>query len=120
MSAATALPSRVRAVMALQSCLMDRCALSSGSAGPPGSAGAGAGTHMHPLPLRAVEAEDLGGLGAGVAEPVRGVGVELGHLTGGEDHIMLAEHQANPAGQHVEPFVALVGAQVRLVATPGR
>src|ERR1700722_4285748 len=75
MSAATALPSRVRAVMALQSFLMDRGALRSGSAGPPGAAGAGAGTHMHPLALRAVEAEDLGGLGAGVAEPVRGVGV---------------------------------------------
>ena len=53
------------------------------------------------------------GCGPGVAEPVRHPGVELGDLARPEHEVVLAEQQAEPAGQDVEPLVALVGLLAR-------
>ena len=58
------------------------------------------------------------GSGSGIAEPVRDVGVELGDLAGGQDEVVLAEQQAQPAGQHVEPLVALVHLLLRRARRP--
>ena len=60
------------------------------------------------------------GLVAGAAEPVRHLGVELGRLSDAEDEILVAEHEAHPTGQDVEPLEPVVGAGVRLgLGSPG-
>ncbi len=55
--------------------------------------------------------EQFGGLRASAAEPVRGAGVELGGLADLHDEVEIGEPQPDAAGQHVHPFVALVGPQ---------
>ena len=67
------------------------------------------GADVHPLALGAEQREHLDGVRPGVAEPVRGAGVELDHLAGLEDQVLVAEHEAEPAREDVEPLVALVG-----------
>ena len=48
----------------------------------------------------------------------RDVGVELGRLARQEHELPVAEHEAQPPVEHVEPLVALVA--LRLPAVPGR
>ena len=67
---------------------------------------------MHPLALRTEHAEHLRGLVAGAAEPVRDPGVELCDLAGAQDQVMVGEHQPHPAGEDVQPLVALVRLQL--------
>lgn len=76
---------------------------------------------MGALALASDEAEVLDRAGAGGAEPVRGAGVELGGLTGLQDQVLVAEHQAEGAVQHIGPIEPFVGAQVRgrVIAAPG-
>ena len=49
-------------------------------------------------------------------EPVREPGVELGDLTGSHRDVVVGEDQAQLPGQHVEPLVAVVGAQLGFAA----
>src|SRR5882757_2977229 len=79
-----------------------------------------AGAHVHALTLRSEDSEDLYRLRARIAEPVRDVAVEFRRLAGLEDEVLVAELQAQPAGQHVEPVVALVDFQVRFPSRPAR
>jgi hypothetical protein len=58
------------------------------------------------------ETEIFDGTRAGGSEPVRGAGVELRGFSGPEDHVALAEHEAQCAVEDVDPVVALVRAQV--------
>jgi thioredoxin reductase len=67
---------------------------------------------VHPLTLRTEQAQQLGRIRARAGEPVRDVGVELGGLAGRQDHVVFAENEPQPAGQHVQPLVSLVRAQV--------
>ena len=73
----------------------------------------GAGPHVHALTGTAEDAQHLGRPVAGAAEPVRQLGVELGGLARPEHQVLVAQDQAHPAGQHVEPLVAVVGARLR-------
>jgi len=66
------------------------------------------------LSLGADQDEQLGGGVGGVGEGVRGVGVELGDLAGGEDVLVVPEQQAQPAVEDVHPLVALVAALLGL------
>jgi len=72
------------------------------------------GSYVQAFALGAEQAEHFGGAWPGGAEPVGGAGVELGDLPGGEDHVVVAEEQAQPAGQDVQPVVALVRALLAL------
>jgi hypothetical protein len=54
------------------------------------------------------DAEHLGRLVARAAEPVRHSGVERGYLTGSQQVVAIAEHQAQVAGKVVQPLVAVV------------
>jgi hypothetical protein len=63
---------------------------------------------VHALALRAEEAEDLGRLLAGAAEPVGHAGIELRDLAGAEHEIVLVEDQSHPPRQHVQPLVSVV------------
>ena len=56
----------------------------------------------------------------GAAEPVRDAGVELGRFAGGEDEVLLAEHQPQPPAEHVEPLVALMGVRLAGARLGGR
>ena len=48
------------------------------------------------------------------------LGVELGDLAGPEDPVLVAEDEPHPAGQDVDPLVAVVGARLGVdLATPG-
>ena len=58
------------------------------------------------------DAEDLGRFVAGAAEPVRHLGVELRDLARPEHPVLIAENETEPAGQHVDPFVPVVGARL--------
>ncbi len=62
------------------------------------------------------QTEDLDGLVTCGAEPVRKPCVELSHLARAHCDVMLAEDQSHLAGQHVQPFVALMSAKLGLVA----
>jgi alpha-1,2-mannosyltransferase len=55
--------------------------------------GARAGADVKPFALRAEEDQEFDGPLVGVAEPVRGVGVELGGFTRAQDEVQVAEHQ---------------------------
>ncbi len=70
------------------------------------------GADVHAFALGPEQDEQFGRSWAGAAEPVRGAGVELGGLGGLQDEVELGEPQPDAAGQHVHPFIALVGAQV--------
>ena len=67
---------------------------------------------MHPLAVASVDAQDLNRLVVCRAEPVRQSGVELGDFAGTHRDVVLAEDQAHLSGQHVQPFVALVGSKL--------
>ena len=69
---------------------------------------------VHPLSGTSEDAQNLGRLVAGAAEPVRHLGVELGGLSDAEDEILVAEHEAHLTGQDVEPLEPIMGAGVRL------
>jgi hypothetical protein len=69
---------------------------------------------VNPFALRAEDAQQFHRLQARVGDHVRDAGVELGCLAGGEDEVPVAQGEAEPAGDHVEPFVALVAAAVQL------
>jgi len=60
--------------------------------------------------------QQLGRLGACVADCVRDAGVEIGRLARGEDEVLVAECEAEPARDDVKPFMALVSALVWLGA----
>jgi hypothetical protein len=76
---------------------------------------------VHALSLWPEEAQEFHRLGSVIGEPVWDPGVELGGLTRSEDQIVLAQDQAEPALQDVQPFVALMGLRVRyLWGLPGR
>src|SRR5712664_3003081 len=89
------------------------------SIGAPPWSGSGttrAGAQVGALSFAAEQAEELDGLPAGGAEPVRDAGVELGRLAGRERQVVLAEHQAETAVEHVDPLVALVCPRVGIAA----
>ena len=69
---------------------------------------------VHALSGASEDAQNLGRLVAGAAEPVRHLGVELGGLSDAEDEILVAEHEAHLTGQDVEPLEPIMGAGVRL------
>ena len=75
---------------------------------------------MHSLSLRTEKAEQLDGLRAGPVEPVRQPRVELGCLARFQHEVVLAKHEAQPAAQDVQPLIALMHLQVRLVEAPAR
>ena len=77
---------------------------------------------VHALALRAEQAQDLDRrvLRPRGAEPVRHPRVELGRLAGGQDQVVLAEHDPEPAVQHVQPLVTLVGPRFGHVALARR
>src|ERR1700704_4052603 len=75
---------------------------------------------MHALTLRAEEAEEFDGRCAGSPEPVRDAGVELGRLTRSQQKVVLAENNPQLAAQDVQPLVALVHLQMRLLARATR
>src|SRR5690606_10074532 len=70
---------------------------------------------VHPLALRAEQTEELHRPLPRRSEPVRHPGVELGGLPRRQHHVVLAEHQPQLPGQHVQPLVALVRARLRLL-----
>lgn len=61
------------------------------------------------------EAEEFHGAGAGGAEPVRGAGVELRGFAGLEHEVVFAENETERAVEDVDPVVAFVCTQVRLL-----
>ena len=71
------------------------------------------GTDVHMVACRPNRLRISTGSVAGGAEPVRQPGVELGDLAGPHE-VVVAEDQPQPAGEDVEPLVALVGAGLRL------
>jgi len=75
---------------------------------------AGLGADVHTFPLLSEQAQDLGGVVTGAAEPVRYVRVELGDLSGPEDQIMAPEKESHAAGQDVQPLMPFVRTQLRL------
>ncbi|KQC35307.1 hypothetical protein UK82_27015 [Frankia sp. ACN1ag] len=84
---------------------------------PVGSRKVAAGVLLSWSSVASAQAEQLDGLLAGVGERVRDMGVELGDLAGHEFDVVLAEQQAQPAGQHVEPLVLPL--RQRSLANPG-
>jgi hypothetical protein len=56
------------------------------------------------------QAENFGRPVAGAAEPVRHLGVELGHLSRAQHQIVVPEDELHPAGENVEPLLALMRA----------
>ncbi len=67
-----------------------------------------AGAYVHAFALSSEDAEDLDGMASGVAERVGHPSVELGSFAGSEHEIMLAEDEAEPSGEDIEPLVAFV------------
>ena len=59
-----------------------------------GLAGPGWCSDVHVFAGSGEDAQDLGAVLAGAAEPVRHARVELGDLAGAEDPVLVAEHQA--------------------------
>ena len=74
---------------------------------------AAARAHLHALAGPPEEAQHLGRRLTGAAEPVRHPGVELGDLPDAEHQVLVAEDQSHPAGQDVEPLVAVMGSRAR-------
>ena len=77
------------------------------------------GAHVDVLAVPPEQAQDLDGLVAGGAEPVRQLGVELGDLARPHRDVTLAEDQPQPPGENVEPLVALVGSKLRSPCSGG-
>lgn len=73
---------------------------------------------MGPFSLVSEENQEFHGPVVVGAEPVGHPRVELGRLARRENGGPVAEHEAEPAGEHVDPFEALVGLQVRFDAGP--
>ncbi len=63
---------------------------------------------MHALPLRAEQAQHLGRLRPGAAEPMRDPRVELGDLAGLHDEVVLGQQEPQLPREHVHPLIALV------------
>jgi hypothetical protein len=61
------------------------------------------------------QAEEFDGAGAGGAEPVRGEGVELRGFASREHEVGFAENETERAVEDVDPVVAFVCTQVRLL-----
>jgi hypothetical protein len=68
-------------------------ALGAASRSGAGMSRGGRRADVHPLPVAAVDAEDLDGLVAHRAEPVRQAGVELGDLARLQGDVLIAEDQ---------------------------
>lgn len=66
----------------------------------------------HALARACEQAEDLGGLFAGAAEPMRLHGVELRDLPRLDHPVLLADDQTHPAAQNVDPLIPLVDPRV--------
>lgn len=66
---------------------------------------------MDALTLSAQQAEDLDGLVAGGAEPVREPCVEFGDFARPHGDVVVGEDETHLSAQHIEPFVSLVGAE---------
>ena len=64
--------------------------------------------HVHALARRVKDADDLGRAGPRRAHAVRHDRVELGRFAGYERELLLAELEAEPAREHVEPLVAVM------------
>jgi hypothetical protein len=67
----------------------------------------------------AQEAEELDGFIARGSEPVGETGVELGNLARFQGDVVIGNDQPHSPGQHVQPFVSLVGASFRLAVLRG-
>jgi hypothetical protein len=65
--------------------------------------------------MSAEQAEDLDGLVTCGSEPVREPGVELSDLAGAHGDVVFGQDQPHLSRQHVEPFVALMGAKLWFV-----
>ena len=68
--------------------------------------GRGSGAEVCAFSLVAEEAQDFDGASVGVAEPVGGAGVEFGGFAGAHDQVVVAQDQAQPTVEDVDPFVA--------------
>jgi len=71
---------------------------------------------MDALALPAEQGQVLHSLGAGVAEPMGDAGVEFGRFPAAQDEVVLTKDQPESTAQHVEPFVALVSLEIRLLS----
>ena len=71
---------------------------------------------MDSFALPAEQAEHLDRLVAGGSEPMGQAGVELRDLAGPHGDVVVGQDQTDPPGEHVQPLVALVGAQVGLTS----
>ncbi len=67
---------------------------------------------MDAFPGSPEQAQHLGWPVAVATEPVRLRRVELDRLTDTEGEVLLTQDQAHPAGEHVEPLIAVVRAQL--------
>ena len=76
-------------------------------------AGARPGADVHALALPAEEAEDLDGLRSSAEPNQCGSRVSNSAASPALSEVAPGQDQAQPPGQHVEPFVALVGLRVR-------
>jgi hypothetical protein len=72
------------------------------------------GAYKYPLTRSAEDAEHLRGSVAGACEPVRHLGLEVGCLANAQDQVLVAHDEPHAAGQHLEPFEAVSGAEVGL------
>lgn len=64
---------------------------------------------MGAFTLASEQTEHLDRPVAEATEPVRHPRVELDRLAGGQDEVLIAEHQPEPAVQDVQPLIAFVG-----------
>jgi hypothetical protein len=79
--------------------------------------GRGPRTQVRALALRAEQAEELHGLGAQAAEPVRYARVELGRFARRERQVVFTQDKPQPPVQDIEPLVAFVDPGIGFCAT---
>src|ERR1035441_2938756 len=81
--------------------------------------GARTGADVQAFALRAEQDQECDRVLVGAAEPVWGVGVELGDFAWAHDDVQLAEEQPQLAVEHIHPLVALMNFQL-VLAFAGR
>jgi hypothetical protein len=67
-----------------------------------------ASAQVDPFALRAEDVQHFCRLGASVGDGVRDACVELGRLARGKSEVLVAQGEAESAGDDVQPFMALV------------
>ncbi len=76
-----------------------RTPFGSGLLAVPGAHLTGFRADVHLFALSSEQAQHFDGLVTGAAEPVRHLGVELGHFTGTKDQIVVSQDQSHATGQ---------------------